>query len=833
MSSVTFALGTYPFGFALLCAARGGEFVAAAFAGIVVGSVFVDGGAFVTLAAIIVASSRLLVCALERRQKPTAPRAAKKAPVRGGGSDVSPERDGAGGARQTGGALLRFGFDEELPVRCALAAAGAIVIGGIGLLFHQNVWRAVAGMALSAVVAPLFCAAFSGFFNGPVRRSSGKRSPGQSASHGRTDGAETIDAQRTGAPDAANCKASGGTDAARDSSFGVVRSAADPDGAVNAELVRRRFRTAWAMSVLAVLFCTSWVLSGIGIGAVRVGAVFALLCSYAGAQFLPVTEAAFVSLVVSLPLDFAVIPAILLSTCVYAAVRRHFPVLAAAAAGASAIFLSLGGMGMTAASRYGGAILVAAALCVPISRSAAAFIERLPPRAAGRIRVLLGASYSAKSGASDLYEPSVRELRSLSDCFASLGKLAKNISRALASPSETQVRERIARAFDKHCASCAKQAQCRGKTDSADYRRALVRAIRRGDGASSVAVPPELARRCASLSAILRSVAPDVPSDDAPPAVFARDFTQLGSLLSDVSDKLGEQSAYDADASGRLRRELVLSGVFADEVSVASPRLRLTKIAGVDPAAFPSHTEAFGELVGKVLGCEMSEPKVAVRDGMLDVTLCAKEKYRVVMGKCSVSATNAPCGDSASAFVSRDGYFRALISDGMGSGTEAAFTAGTVTLFLERLLSAGVRMSAALRITNSFLRDRRIECSATVDVVEVDLVVGGANFFKSGAAPSFVLRGGKLFKIRSRTVPIGILPDADAEAISFDVRPGDVIVMTSDGVTRDSEDCPWLYDALCSERTDDLTAAARRIADEAKRRSPDDVTVMLLRVESA
>ena len=255
------------------------------------------------------------------------------------------------------------------------------------------------------------------------------------------------------------------------------------------------------------------------------------------------------------------------------------------------------------------------------------------------------------------------------------------------------------------------------------------------------------------------------------------------------------------------------------------------RVAGIDPASFPADSAAFAKIAERTLGCRMTEPKIAVGEGGLSVTMRARETLRVVMGKCSVSASSAPCGDSAAAFVSRDGCFRALLSDGMGSGTEAAFTAGTVTLFLERLLSAGVRMPWALRITNGFLRERRIECSATVDVAEIDLLGGKARFFKSGAAPSFVLRGGKLFKLRSRTVPIGILPDAHAEAISFGVRPGDVIVMTSDGVTRDSEDCPWLYDALCSERITDLSAAARRIADEAKRRSPDDVTVMILRVE--
>ena len=810
ISSVGFVFGTYPFGFAMLCAAEGREYVAAALAGIFFGSLLIDGGGFVTLAALVVASARFLLGLVDRRRSlrsGASPRSSEDE-VFVSRSDASPDiaSDGekvvcvaeraeradasAGKGASTGGAFS-VAFDEELPVRCALAAAGAIVIGGVGLLFHANVWRALAALVLSAAVAPVFCAAFSGFFK---------------------NGTDFVD-----------------PDPARDRFEGV--SPVDP---ADAELARRRRRSAWSASALAVLFCVSWMLSGVVVGSIRLGAAFALLFSLVSAHFLSLPEAAFVSLVLSLPLDFAVIPAVMLAACAYSTVRRHFPLLAAAAGGATAIFFSLGAMGISAASRYGGAFILASALSVVTARTVAALPDRLPGRVGERIRVILGTSAPAqKSASAALYEPCVRELRSLSDCFKSLGTLAKGISRALAAPSEAQIRERVSRTFERRCAYCDLQAKCWASEEHADYRRALARAVRRGEGTSSVAVSPEIARRCAALPTILRAISPESDAGVDPPAVFARDFEQLGAMLDDASEKLGAENAYDEAASISLRRELTKAGVFANEVSVVSARLRLTRISGVDPASFPSDAASFRRLVGRALGCEMTEPRISVVSGGLDISLRAKEKFRVVMGKCSVSATNAPCGDSASAFVSRDGYFRAVLSDGMGSGTEAAFTAGTVTLFLERLLSAGVRMASALRITNSFLRDRQIECSATVDVAEIDLVGNGAHFFKSGAAPSFVLRGKKLFKLRSRTVPIGILSDADAEAISFDVLPGDVIVMTSDGVTRDSEDCPWLYDALCAEQITELTSAARRIADEAKRRSSDDVTVMLFRVESA
>ena len=88
------------------------------------------------------------------------------------------------------------------------------------------------------------------------------------------------------------------------------------------------------------------------------------------------------------------------------------------------------------------------------------------------------------------------------------------------------------------------------------------------------------------------------------------------------------------------------------------------------------------------------------------------------------------------------------------------------------------------------------ECSATVDLLEYDLVTGKAQFYKGGAAPSYIYRDGNLFKLRSNTVPLGIIKELDTKKIAIDTAEGDIIVMVSDGVTQSKEECPWLFDLL-------------------------------------
>jgi stage II sporulation protein E len=189
-------------------------------------------------------------------------------------------------------------------------------------------------------------------------------------------------------------------------------------------------------------------------------------------------------------------------------------------------------------------------------------------------------------------------------------------------------------------------------------------------------------------------------------------------------------------------------------------------------------------------------------------------------------------GDTITFFENDRDYFYALLSDGMGHGSRAALTSGVCSVFLERMLGAGNSKTTSLRLLNNLIRMGGEESGATVDLLELDLLSGQASFIKSGAAPSYVKRGDNLFRIRSKTVPIGLTEVLDAEKIRFDVEPGDVIVMLSDGICQSGEDAPWLMEILSGDFSGELSPIAERIVGVAAgthdRR--DDMSVALIRV---
>ena len=196
----------------------------------------------------------------------------------------------------------------------------------------------------------------------------------------------------------------------------------------------------------------------------------------------------------------------------------------------------------------------------------------------------------------------------------------------------------------------------------------------------------------------------------------------------------------------------------------------------------------------------------------------------------------AVCGDHIAMFRTDEAYFYALISDGMGSGEDASLTSDICTMFLEKMLSAGNRVEISLRMLDSVVRSKNTgtgdECSATVDLMELDLMDGHAVFAKNGAAPTYVVREGTVYKLRSHTLPIGILPDTQTRLLRFRMHPGDVVVMVSDGITMGNDECPWLIDLLSSPMPENMDSLRLDIIRRAlSAGADDDLTAIAIRVE--
>lgn len=301
----------------------------------------------------------------------------------------------------------------------------------------------------------------------------------------------------------------------------------------------------------------------------------------------------------------------------------------------------------------------------------------------------------------------------------------------------------------------------------------------------------------------------EVRYSDMAERVAAEELTEP---LSEVMRSFGFEDGV-ARAFGKRRRHFILAVQDEGGGRISSEGLRL----GIEAAA----------------GVRLGSPEY-YRNGKMALMECeAVRAYRVECASGMISGSDGEVsGDSVLMFESSDERFFAAISDGMGKGTLARDTSSFVVRFLERALDFGASRETVLHLLNNSLIRRREECSATVDLFELDLILGEATFIKSGAAPSFIKRDSSIFRIKSSTAPIGLMKSIDSEKIRVEVREGDIVIMLSDGILQSGEESTWLLELLSRKPKQNLKEYAEYILAEAKKnsRSGDDMTVVVARI---
>ena len=231
---------------------------------------------------------------------------------------------------------------------------------------------------------------------------------------------------------------------------------------------------------------------------------------------------------------------------------------------------------------------------------------------------------------------------------------------------------------------------------------------------------------------------------------------------------------------------------------------------------------------------QLSELLTATAAGLGEVQATAGTADTV----CRVGAALRPkegetvCGDTVTSFRTEGGLFCLLLSDGMGSGEAARRESALTCRLLEQFLQAGIEPEAALKTLNSAMALRGAETGSftTIDLVTCRPETGELAFYKYGAAPSYLKKGGTVRRITGGTLPAGlrggtVSPDVTRAAL----EPGSFAVMVSDGVADPGRD-EWLQNLLAGWDGDDPQILAGLILSESVRREDlqDDRGVQVL-----
>ncbi len=443
-----------------------------------------------------------------------------------------------------------------------------------------------------------------------------------------------------------------------------------------------------------------------------------------------------------------------------------------------------------------------------------------------------------------------RRLHAMSEAMKSLSEVFFTLSDRLRRPGIYDARRLCDNILAGRCAKCRSFDRCLQLGVPERVVEKLARAVYAGQCSEDNPVVTELGRDCWQINAICSEVNEAHANLLAEAArisnaeIFALDYSAAAKLLAEAAAYNKEEYTVDEVRSEKLRRAARQMDFACSNIAVYGKR-RLSVIAGgVDLSRIKLSASGLSEAFGRVCGTVFGPPRFELDGEYAVMTLTARRRFAAITAASGCARhEDEPNGDTFTCFENSEDYYYAIISDGMGSGREAAITSRLCCLFLEKMLSAGNQKSITLEMLNNFVRCKNIECHATVDLLEIDLLDGSASFIKSGAATSYLLRDGRMFAISATAMPVGLTREINAQEIKFSVESGDIIVMVSDGVVPNTDapvESVWLTELLAAEqeaaaeRGFDPDALARRIVDEAKLRGEagDDITALVTEIKA-
>ncbi|MBR3996630.1 MAG: SpoIIE family protein phosphatase [Clostridia bacterium] len=458
----------------------------------------------------------------------------------------------------------------------------------------------------------------------------------------------------------------------------------------------------------------------------------------------------------------------------------------------------------------------------------------------------VGIIICSKRAASNLEAPVMREavgeaytkrMSDLSSAFGSVSKLCFGFSNRMRFPTAEEARVLISVCASKTCNSCPSFSACRKKQYWCDHK--IADNLLSGKLNASH-LPGRLSELCDKAIVIVDKINDEYRKiltdrfNNNKTEILAREYATLARILKYTSKASSEDVYFD----GKLTRLAGIAtkklGLINTGVTVYGSRKKVLDISGVPVSCISTSSEKLAMYYSGECGELFDNPEFILdENSTFTVRFTSKETLTVEYVKASHAKNGETVsGDTISFFHSDDSYFYSLIADGMGSGRDAAMTSKLTSVFVEKLLSGGAGKGVTIELLNNLLMSKNNECFSSVDLLEVDLIKKRASFVKAGAAPAYVMRSTKLFKVSSDTPPCGIIEGFCAENTSFEVFPGDIIIMLSDGITSSIDCGTALCDIMNNAKDESFEALAGKILDTAVSLSvhDDDMSCVIVKI---
>ncbi|MFR7401115.1 MAG: SpoIIE family protein phosphatase [Waltera sp.] len=145
-------------------------------------------------------------------------------------------------------------------------------------------------------------------------------------------------------------------------------------------------------------------------------------------------------------------------------------------------------------------------------------------------------------------------------------------------------------------------------------------------------------------------------------------------------------------------------------------------------------------------------------------------------------------GDQYATMESEKGKLILMLSDGTGSGEDASRGSGRVMDLMEKMLEAGFGTESVNLLNSALYAQNEEDDHPTIDLCSLDLYTGECEICKVGGVATFWKTSGRVLCVGGESLPLGIFQKVQMERQMCQIRPGDLLVMMTDGVLDMMED---------------------------------------------
>ncbi len=319
---------------------------------------------------------------------------------------------------------------------------------------------------------------------------------------------------------------------------------------------------------------------------------------------------------------------------------------------------------------------------------------------------------------------------------------------------------------------------------------------------------------------------------DAMRMTVCSDLEASAEIMTECAENIRRDGTVCRELSEPVRNALELLGAEEANVTVTAGRYGELRMEAYCRSFNDFDGDKVSAALSKIFGAETETAEYAEFGGGARICCTTFTRFTADHAAVTLCGREEVSGDSGKCFTDGRGRLYCILSDGMGSGGEAAAESSMAVSYLSRMLRAGISQRAAASYTNSLLLTKSdSEIFATADILSCDLFSGEAELCKFGAASTFLLSRGRFTEFSACTPPLGIMPDVVGETRRFTVREGDALLIMTDGIPE--EIYPEVKRSLENSVKEGLSAecAASRIAQLVPTRSGrplDDVTAAVI-----